>query len=53
MPVRHRESSFDFSFAEFTAWTREAGFVDAECLPLVGTASAAVAYKAHQQPETM
>lgn len=39
------EASFDYSFAEFTAWATAAGFARTECLPLVGDAKAAVAYK--------
>lgn len=37
--------AFDFTFAEYTDWCREAGFKDFELLPLAGPCSAAIAYK--------
>jgi hypothetical protein len=36
---------FDYTGAQFDAWCREAGFRRTEILPLVGSASAAIAYK--------
>ncbi|MFO1149753.1 MAG: methyltransferase [Alsobacter sp.] len=37
--------AFDFTFADFTGWCREAGFKRFELIPLAGPSSAAVAYK--------
>jgi hypothetical protein len=37
--------AFDFTGADFSRWCREAGFQRTEVLPLVGPASAAIAYK--------
>jgi hypothetical protein len=37
--------AFDFTFADFTGWCREAGFRRTEVIPLGGPASAGVAYK--------
>ena len=39
------ESGFDYTFADFESWCREAGFRSAILIPLAGPASAAVAYK--------
>jgi hypothetical protein len=36
---------FDYTGADFARWCREAGFARVEVIPLVGAASAAVAYK--------
>lgn len=37
--------AFDFTFADFTSWCRDAGFTRFEVIPLGGPASAGVAYK--------
>jgi hypothetical protein len=37
--------AFDFTGADFRQWTLEAGFTRCEIMPLVGPASAAIAYK--------
>ncbi len=37
--------AFDFTFADFTGWCKEAGFKRFELIPLAGPCSAAVAYK--------
>ena len=37
--------AFDFTFADFTGWCRDAGFRTFEVIPLGGPASAGVAYK--------
>jgi len=37
--------AFDFTFADFSGWCREAGFSRTELIPLAGPASAGVAYK--------
>jgi len=37
--------AFDFTGAQFADWCKEAGFTRCEIIPLVGPASAAVAYK--------
>jgi len=37
--------AFDFTGADFAGWCREAGFRSTEVIPLVGPASAGVAYK--------
>ena len=37
--------AFDFTFADFRGWCEEAGFTRFEKLPLVGPASAGIAYK--------
>ena len=37
--------AFDFTFADFSGWCREAGFSRTEVIPLDGPASAGVAYK--------
>lgn len=37
--------AFDFTGADFSGWCHEAGFSRCEVLPLVGPASAAIAYK--------
>ena len=37
--------AFDFTFAEYQEWCREAGFKKFELLPLAGPCSAAIAYK--------
>jgi len=37
--------AFDFTFADFTGWCKEAGFRRFEVIPLAGPASAGVAYK--------
>ena len=37
--------AFDFTFADFSGWCRQAGFTRAEVIPLGGPASAGVAYK--------
>lgn len=37
--------AFDFTGADFESWVKEAGFKKVEIIPLVGPASAAVAYK--------
>ncbi len=39
------ENSFDYSFSEFSGWAAEAGFSRTELIPLIGTTSAAVAWK--------
>ena len=36
---------FDFTFGEFTSWTKEIGFRETKLMPLTGPASAAIAYK--------
>jgi precorrin-6B methylase 2 len=36
---------FDYTFADFTKWTTETGFKRTELIPLMGPASAAIAYK--------
>jgi hypothetical protein len=37
--------AFDFTFADYTSWCREAGFTDFELIHLTGPCSAAIAYK--------
>jgi hypothetical protein len=37
--------AFDFTFADFAGWCRDAGFRTFEVIPLGGPASAGVAYK--------
>jgi hypothetical protein len=37
--------AFDFTGADFSQWCLEAGFSRCEIMPLVGPASAAIAYK--------
>jgi O-methyltransferase domain len=37
--------AFDFTFADFKAWCREAGFGRFDLLPLAGPGRAAIAYK--------
>lgn len=37
--------AFDYTFADFQAWCREAGFTRFEIIPLTGPTSAVVAYK--------
>jgi hypothetical protein len=37
--------AFDFTFAEYTDWCRQAGFRNFKLLPLAGPCSAAIAYK--------
>ncbi len=37
--------AFDFTFADFKGWAKEAGFQEFELLPLAGPCSAAIAYK--------
>jgi hypothetical protein len=37
--------AFDFTGADFRQWCLEAGFSRCEIMPLVGPASAAIAYK--------
>ena len=37
--------AFDYTFADFKEWCREAGFSHFEALPLAGPTSAAIAYK--------
>lgn len=39
------EAGFDYTFAEFEAWAREAGFQSCILLPLAGPSSAAIAFK--------
>lgn len=41
-----KETSFDYTFAEFTSWAKEVGFARTEFLPLPGLVSACIAYKA-------
>jgi hypothetical protein len=36
---------FDYTFADFNRWAKQCGFNKTELLPLVGPASAAIAYK--------
>ena len=36
---------FNFTGNDFAGWCREAGFRQVDILPLVGTASAGIAYK--------
>jgi hypothetical protein len=41
-----RENSFDYTFAEFSGWAREAGFARVDQIQLpVGGGSAALAFK--------
>jgi len=37
--------AFDFTGADFAGWCKDAGFADAEVVPLAGPTSAAIAYK--------
>jgi hypothetical protein len=39
------EAGFDYTTADFEAWTREAGFQRMEVMPLTGPTSAVIAYK--------
>ena len=39
------EEGFDYSFAEFTEWVKEAGFKGTSLMPLAGPSSAAIAFK--------
>ncbi|MBK5213308.1 MAG: hypothetical protein JJE55_06585 [Flavobacteriaceae bacterium] len=39
------ENGFDFTFEDFNRWTKKAGFTSTTLMPLVGPASAAIAYK--------
>ena len=36
---------FDYTFADFTKWTKAVGFKQTSLLPLAGPSSAAIAYK--------
>ncbi len=36
---------FDYTFRQFEAWVKKAGFRKAEIIPLTGPTSAAIAYK--------
>lgn len=40
-----RETSFDYTYAEFTSWAKEVGFSRTEFLPLPGLCSACIAFK--------
>jgi hypothetical protein len=39
------EGGFDYTEAQYDAWCKKAGFKSKEIMPLVGPASAAIAYK--------
>lgn len=39
------EKGFDFTFEDFSKWTKKVGFTSSTLMPLVGPASAAIAYK--------
>ncbi len=39
------DKGFDFTFEDFNRWTKKAGFTSTTLMPLVGPASAAIAYK--------
>ena len=39
------EGGFDYTGADFDGWCRDAGFTATRIMPLVGPASAAIAYK--------
>jgi hypothetical protein len=39
------QDGYDYTFAQFDGWCRDAGFARAEKMPLAGSASAAVAWK--------
>ena len=39
------EGGFDYTGAQFDGWSRGAGFLRTEVMPLAGPASAAIAYK--------
>lgn len=39
------EKGFDFTFEDFNKWAKKAGFTSTTLMPLVGPASAAIAYK--------
>ncbi|MEP7049613.1 MAG: methyltransferase [Pseudomonadota bacterium] len=45
MLIEFGKEAFDYTFADFAGWCKEAGFSRCEVLPLAGPQSAAIAYK--------